>query len=272
MEVSPIPGTSALTFGAMLVMLPPSEGKAMAPAGSPPVNLDTLVHPELAPQRLKLIEKLDGLTKIQPARALRALALSKGQADEIARNRDLLNAPAAAASDIYTGVLFQNLGLGSLQPADRKRAGARLMIASALWGVLRIDDHIPAYRLGCNAKLPRIKGLAAWWRPTLTKVMPDDAFVVDMRSQGYTAMWRPPAGNVIEVRAVLETDGKRKVITHMAKATRGELARVLCESPSIPTTAEAVAEIAERAGMRVELAEPADSRSAYALTVVRDTI
>lgn len=237
----------------MLVLLPPSEGKADAPIGAAAADLATLVHPELNPQRVKLIEKLDGLTKVAQKRALAALDLSKGQAGEVARNADLLSAPAATADEIYSGVLYQYLDLASLSAASHKRASERILIASALWGVVRLEDRIPAYRLNMNARLPRMKTLAAFWKPALAKALPSDELVVDMRSGGYVAAWKPAHGTLLSVRAFVEEAGKREIVTHMAKATRGDVARILVEAPQPATDPEGVAALVERAGLRVEL-------------------
>lgn len=252
----------------MIVLLPPSEGKTPAPADAPPVALAELVHPELTPQREQLIAKLDALTRVQPARALKALGLSKSQAGELARNADLLGAPAAVAADVYTGVLYQYLELHSLGAAARKRAAERLLIQSALWGVLRLEDRIPAYRLGIGASLPRMKGLATWWKPALTAALPDDALVVDMRSGGYAAAWRPAHGEVVGVRVFVEEDGVRSVVTHMAKATRGDVARILAEVKRTPTSPAEVAAAVAGAGLRSELVEPSKPGSNWHLDVI----
>lgn len=253
----------------MLVLLPPSEGKADPPPGSAPVDLDALVHPELTPQRERLIGVLDRLTTVQPKRALNALGLSKGQAAEIARNADLLHAPAAPAAEVYTGVLYQHLDLASLSPMAHKRAAERVLIASALWGFVRLEDRIPSYRLSMGAKLPRTKSLAAYWRPALAKALPATELVVDMRSGSYAAAWSPPEGQVVHVRAFTAAGGTRKVITHMAKATRGEVARILANSRSIPGDPAQVAASVEAAGLHVELIEPAKPGDAWSLDVIR---
>lgn len=252
----------------MLVLLPPSEGKTDPDAANQLVDLDALVHPELNDHRRKLIDKLDHLTTISEARALKALGLSKTQAPEIARNADLLNKPAAPAADVYTGVLYQYLDLHSLKAAERRRAADRILIQSALWGVVRLEDRIPAYRLGIGASLPRMKGLAAWWKPALTKALPDDGLVVDMRSGGYVAAWSPAHGTRMQVRVFVEEDGEREVVTHMAKATRGDVARILVESTKASDDPTTVATIVAAAGLRTEIVEPPSAGKPWALDVI----
>jgi cytoplasmic iron level regulating protein YaaA (DUF328/UPF0246 family) len=252
----------------VLVLLPPSEGKTDAPEGAAPVDLASLAHPELTPERERLIAKLDGLTTIDPKRALKALGLGKSQVGEIARNADLLNAPASDAADVYSGVLYQYLDLHSLKAAERKRAAERILIQSALWGVVRLEDRIPAYRLGIGASLPRMKGLAAFWKPALTKALPSDGLVVDMRSGGYIAAWKPAHGELLGVRVFVEEDGERSVVTHMAKATRGDVARILVESKEASDEPAGVEKIVGDAGLRTELVEPMKPGDPWNLDVI----
>lgn len=251
----------------MLLLLAPSEGKTVPPPG-PPVDLAALAHPELAERRAELCTALARLVRGPRGKALAALGLSAGQAELLDLDRDLLAAPAAPALDVFKGVLYQHLDAGSLTPAARRRAAERVLVASALWGVVRLEDRIPAYRLSIGARLPRIGGLAAWWRPVLTAALPADVLVVDLRSQGYAAMWRPSEGAVVEVRAFIESAGSRTVVTHMAKATRGEVARLLLASRATPRDPEAVAGVVERAGRRVELGAPARAGGAWTLDVI----
>jgi cytoplasmic iron level regulating protein YaaA (DUF328/UPF0246 family) len=252
----------------VIVLLPPSEGKLDPPAGAPPLELSALAHPELNERREQLVAKLDALTRVQPARALKALGLGRSQAGEIARNADLLARPAAPAADVYTGVLYQYLDLHSLTKAARRRAAERVLIQSALWGVVRLEDRIPAYRLSIGASLPRIKGLAAWWRPALSAALPDDGLVVDMRSGAYAAAWKPARGTLLGVRVFVEEDGARSVVTHMAKATRGDVARILVEADEVPGDPFGAAELVARGGLRVELVEPARDDGAWQLDVI----
>lgn len=232
----------------MLVLLPPSEGKARPERGAP-VDLAALAHPELTPKRERVLAALQRLASGRPERARAALGLSPGQAEEVERNGRLREAPAAPAAEVYTGVLFERLQLASLGAEAR----GRVRIASALWGVVRPEDRIPAYKLAMGAKLPRLGGLAAFWRPALTAALPPDAFVVDLRSGAYAAAWKPAAGTLVAVRALAERpDGSRAVVSHMAKRVRGDVARVLLESGVDAGTREEVLEVLAAAGMRAE--------------------
>jgi cytoplasmic iron level regulating protein YaaA (DUF328/UPF0246 family) len=130
-----------------------------------------------------------------------------------------------------------------------------VLIASALWGVIRPGDRIPAYRLDMSAKPPGIGGLAAYWREPLAAALPDRGLVLDLRSGAYAAAWRPRRGTHLTVRGFTEApDGSRKVITHMAKRVRGEVARRVLQAGGAERPEE-VAEIARAGGLRVELSD-----------------
>jgi uncharacterized protein len=232
----------------VLILLPPSEGKT-APASGAPLDLTALAYPELNPTRERILAALVKLSSGRPARALAALGLSPGQAGELERNAALPSAPAAPAAEVYTGVLYERLRLPEL-PAE---AHERVLIASALWGVLRPGDRIPAYRMSMDAQLPRLGGLAARWRKPLRAALPDDGLVVDLRSGAYAAAWSPRVAERLTVRAFTERAGQRTAVSHMVKATRGDVARILLAAPARPRDAEAVAQLVAASGRAVEL-------------------
>jgi hypothetical protein len=227
----------------VLVLLPPSEGKT-APSAGAPVDLDALAFPELTKHRERLLSALVRVSSGREATALKALGLSKGQAGELALNAALRSAPAAPAAQVYSGVLFERLRLTELPAHARER----VLIASALWGVVRPDDRIPAYRMSIGARLPRTPALATHWRPHLTNALPDEGLIVDLRSGGYAAAWTPRAAERVTVRA-FTPDGK--AISHMVKAIRGDVARVLLQQPA--ATAAEVEEIVRAAGLNATL-------------------
>ncbi len=210
----------------MLVLLPPSEGKASPEAGEP-VDLDSLVFAaELGERREEVLDALDP---------------------------KLREAPAAPAAEVYSGVLYQRLELPEL-PAKAQR---QVLIASALWGMVRPGDRIPYYRLPPKEKLKGIGPLAKYWRPALPEALPDEEgdLILDMRSGAYSTMWKPKRATLLAVRAFTESDGERKAVSHMAKAVRGDVARALLTAKKPPTDPEGAAAIAEAANFTVELSE-----------------
>jgi cytoplasmic iron level regulating protein YaaA (DUF328/UPF0246 family) len=236
----------------MLILLPPSEGKAMPERGDP-LDLAALAFAEeLGSRRAEL---LDALERQSAGRAVKALGISAGQAGEVELNAALREAPAAPAASVYTGVLYERLDLAGLPAAARRRAQREVLIASALWGFVRPGDRIPYYRFSAKARLKRIGPPSAWWREALAEAMPDKPgdLVVDMRSAAYSAAWKPKQATLLPVRAFTEQGGKRKTVSHRAKAVRGEVARALLLAKKSPPDPEAAAAIASDAGFKVEL-------------------
>jgi cytoplasmic iron level regulating protein YaaA (DUF328/UPF0246 family) len=245
----------------VIVLLPPSETKRAGGDG-PPLSLDELSSPALGPQRAWLVGDLMALAADRPA-CRTALGLSAKQEGEIERNAALLYSPTLPAINRYTGVLYDALDIGSLSRAALSRARTRLTIGSALFGLLRADDLVPAYRLSATSKLPNRPTLTARWKPILEPELARLAageLIVDLRSGSYAALGRVPGAVDVDVLAE-HADGRRTVVSHFNKAHKGRLARVLATTRAEPADAAGVAAVARRAGMRVE-------RRGNALTVV----
>ncbi|MDZ4268715.1 MAG: peroxide stress protein YaaA [Mycobacterium sp.] len=236
----------------MIVLLPPSETKRTGGDG-PALSVEALSSPALAPLRTELVDELVALAADRPA-SRRALGISAAQDAEIDRNAALRTAPTMPAIDRYTGVLYDALDVGSLRGATAARARSRLAVGSALFGLLRADDPIPAYRLSATSRLPGRATLASRWRPVLDPVLAALAgreLVVDLRSGSYAALGKVPGAVCVDVVAE-HVDGRRTVVSHFNKAHKGRLARALSSTRSEPIDAAAVAGVARRAGMRVE--------------------
>ena len=235
----------------MLVLLPPSEGKADAPRRGHPLDIDTLAFPELAATRRHLVTALVDLCSADPEVARETLGLSPGLADEVTRNAGLLRAPTRTAAELYTGVLYDSLGLASLPPDARRRANRALLVFSGLWGVLRLGDRVPAYRLSPDVVLPGLGTLTSIWRDPLASALAQvtgptggptgKGLVLDLRSTSYASLWRPSgaaAERTVTLRVLQERrpgdPSSRVVVSHFNKATKGRLVRSLLLSGAAP--------------------------------------
>jgi uncharacterized protein len=218
----------------VLVLLPPSEGKYRPRRGGSPVDLDALSFPGLTDLRKLALTELiavsgrpDALPLLRAGASLHA---------EVTANQDLWTAPTAPASRIYSGVLYDALGWATLDAGAKRRGGRQVLIASALWGWLRPQDRVPAYRLSMDGDLPGLVPLARHWRAAATAALIEAAgpqkagLIIDCRSAPYAAAAPIPpelAHRAVAVRVLREQDGQRTVVSHLAKHTRGEITRHL---------------------------------------------
>jgi uncharacterized protein len=213
----------------VLILLPPSESKATARRGRP-LDLAALSFPELHGVRASL---LDG---------------------------EIASAPAMPARRLYTGVLYGALDLATI-PASEAR---QIVIVSAQYGALRPGDRVAPYRRTMEPSR---------WRAALDPVLTaaaGRAVVLDCRSETYAAAWRPPpavAARTVRVSVVEERGGVRRIVSHMAKRTRGEVVRHLLITKARPKTPPQLA-AAVRACFACELTPPAHPGVPWTLVVV----
>jgi cytoplasmic iron level regulating protein YaaA (DUF328/UPF0246 family) len=242
----------------VMVLLPPSEGKAVPRRGRP-LDQDALSWPELAPAREKVLDALVDLCSGDPEHAASVLGLGVTQLDEVRRNAGLRDAPTTRADSLYTGVLYDALDLATLDAASRRRASRWLAVTSSLFGLVRPGDRLPSYRLSGGVNLPGTGTISSWWSRHLDPVVREAAgtgLVVDLRSTTYAAFWRPAhdlAPRVATVRVLQQVGDQRKVVSHFNKATKGRLVRALLEDGSAPRTPATLAEHLSALGWYTEV-------------------
>lgn len=248
----------------VLVLLPPSESKTGRSRGKP-LDLEALSFPSLRPQREEVLAALGQLGTGD--RAHDVLGVSPNLVEEVARNTTLRTAPASPSAQVYTGVLYDALDLSDLTPGERRRANRWLVVVSALFGAVHPTDRIPPYRLSMAVNLPGVGALARHWRPALDPELTAAAgtgLIVDCRSSTYAAAWTP-SGPLAERWVHVRVPGA----THMAKHTRGLVARHLLGVEREPRTPAALARALEDA-FEVTLTPPARPGRAWMLdTTVR---
>ncbi|UQI43918.1 peroxide stress protein YaaA [Streptomyces sp. HU2014] len=261
----------------MLVLLPPSEGKATGGTG-PALEVGGLSLPALAEAREAVLAELVELCAGDEEKAAEVLGLSPGLRGEVAKNAALRTSGTRPAGEIYTGVLYDALGLATLDAAARRRAEESLLVFSGLWGAVRVGDAIPSYRCSMGVKLPGLGALGAHWRRAMAGPLPEAAdgrLVLDLRSAAYATAWKPKGGvaertatvRVLQSRIV---DGveKRSVVSHFNKATKGRLVRELLTAGVSPSGPSELVGALRDLGYVVEGSAPRVKGGAWALDVV----
>jgi cytoplasmic iron level regulating protein YaaA (DUF328/UPF0246 family) len=252
----------------VLILLPPSEGKT-APRRGRPLDLADLGFPSLLEPRAEVLDALVSVCTTDPrtdpgeARdaAARTLGLGPTQAAEVDRNAALATAPTARADRVYSGVLYEALDLPGLTGPAKRRATSWLAVTSGLFGLLRPHDRIPAYRLSGDVALPGLGTVSTYWSRHLDATVREAAgrgLVVDLRSSTYASFWRPAADlahRVATMRVLHEVDGRRKVVSHFNKATKGRIVRALLEHGGTPGTPARLADHLAGLGWKVEVGD-----------------
>ncbi|MFC9804619.1 peroxide stress protein YaaA [Streptomyces griseoaurantiacus] len=269
----------------MLVLLPPSEGKADAGRGAP-LKPESLSLPGLAEARAAVLDALvelcagDGGDAAGSAgdteKAREVLGLSEGLRGEVVKNAGLRTAGTRPAGEIYTGVLYDALGLDSLDTAAKRRAGRSLLIFSGLWGAVRVTDRIPSYRCSMGVRLPGIGALGTYWRDPMASVLPEAAgegLVLDLRSSAYAAAWKPK-GAVAERTASVRVlhAPTRKVVSHFNKATKGRIVRSLLTDGAAPKDPAELVTALRDLGYEVEATVPERKGRGWSLDVLVDQV
>jgi cytoplasmic iron level regulating protein YaaA (DUF328/UPF0246 family) len=194
--------------------------------------------------------------------------LPPGAVDEALRaNAAVHTSGTVPALRRYAGVVYDGLASCDLDVVQQRLAARSVLIFSGLFGVVRADEPVPAYRVPAKAVLPGIGVAGTFWRPVLDEAMPqllDRGLVVDLRSSDYSAMWRPRgdiARRTVRVRVLSPLPGGgRGVVSFPSKYAKGRLTGALLKrhTGGLPVrTAEDVAQAwLECGGVSAEVSAP----------------
>ena len=238
----------------MRILLPPSAGKTTKESTNH-LQLEKLWQAEhLTQTRRQLIDDVQNTALL--ADAAQIFKLGPKNAHEISQNLEVYDAPALAAWQLYDGVLYEAAKFAQIFSSGEPSQGSQgqvgnhrgdqrqgsqgqleelTLVFSALFGPVRLTDLITPHRLSGSVKLPGQGSVASIWSKALKELLTQQLsghVVVDLRSAEYGAMYRPTRGSDclllnIGVAKVNPATGKRSVVSHWAKHTRGLLAGAL---------------------------------------------
>lgn len=225
----------------MIIVLPPSETKISGGSPGSKVSLDGLSFPCQNLVRKELITQLVNLASDEQA-SLKTLKLGPRGRSEVDRNRQIWGTPVTSAISRYSGVLYDSLSVPTLSSDARLWAEGRVAIFSALFGLIRSVDKIPAYRLSCSTVLAG-GSVKSQWEPISANIWSEvEDFVLDLRSEGYRELAPVPPGMGVQISFVTQKgDGRKKALGHFNKAAKGSLVRQLVNSrPTINSIADLI--------------------------------
>ena len=243
----------------MLLILPPSETKRDGGVEGTVLDLEALGFLELGAQRQQAIAALRQLSR-SVSESTKALGLGPTQRFEIERNRSLLTSPTLPAVERYTGVVYDALDAQTLGEDAYRFAAEHLVIGSALFGLLRSSDPIPAYRLSHNSRLGSLRLSRHWSAGVAAQLERHDGLVLDLRSEAYAALGRAPVReDSFYIRVVTESsDGRRLALSHFNKKAKGEFVRAVLIASLVHNSAAALIDWAAASNIRLEHGRPGE--------------
>jgi cytoplasmic iron level regulating protein YaaA (DUF328/UPF0246 family) len=241
----------------MLVLLPPSETKRDGGEDGTSLNLGALSFPELARPRRQALAALRSVSR-SVAASMTALKLGPTQRFDIERNRAISTSSVMPSIERYTGVLFDALDVGTLDGTARAFVSHSVVVHSALFGLLRADDPIPAYRFSHDARIAGLPLRGLWREANAAVLATEQGLVLDLRSESYVHLG-PAAQGGHFVRVVTEGEGgARRALNHFNKHGKGDLVRALATSAPALDSVDDLLDWAQSVGIRLGRGAPGE--------------
>lgn len=200
----------------MYILLPPSEGKNDTPG----TDVFSRCHPDLFADTQPVLRHLKKLKAADRPRFYGVNTAEKAKAAHTL-NLQIPEAPVLPACARYSGVVYDHIGFDSL--SAKKNVIHRLLIVSAMFGLVRATDGLPCYKQSINPWLTR------YWRPingARLEAIADGGPVLDLLSQSYQKAVDYPARLTVDFRVL----GGKKAAGHFGKAIKGRFVRFLLEN------------------------------------------
>ena len=231
----------------MLILLSPAKTLDMEPVEAEATQ----------PRLLKDTEQLAEVLRGQSRESLRDLMhISEKLADlNYQRNQDFhlpFTPENAKPSGLaFRGDVYQDLEMDKMEPKELAFANRQIRILSGLYGILRPNDLMQAYRLEMGTKLKNSRGknLYDFWGDRITDVINEDLaegahdLVLNLASQEYFKSVKKDrlGARLLTAHFKEAHNGKYRVVAFNAKRARGRMANLITKEGI--TTAEPLKEL-----------------------------
>ena len=126
----------------MIILFSPSEGKQEG-GELPPLNPQSLIFPDLYPQRLAVMEQYESLIQNGSDQELYELFRIKDPKEYDRYRTSLTSLPTMKAVERYEGVAYDYLTYSELSDAAQNYIDEHTIIFSNLFGPIRASDRFP---------------------------------------------------------------------------------------------------------------------------------
>lgn len=200
----------------MFILIPPSERKSETPAD----RNDGPLSDDIAAGAKAALGKFRRKTRAEMQRLYGVKTEAMAHSIHV-RNQRYDRMPTVKAIERYRGVMYDAIGYETL--TNPEAADRRLMIVSALFGLISAATPIPEY------KLPMQGWLATFWRPENTarlEALAEGKTVVNLLPQAHQRAIAYHPQVVVDFRV----EGGTRSSGHFGKTIRGRFVRWLIEN------------------------------------------
>ena len=203
----------------MLILIPPSEGKAKVKSTDVTFGETNFKFKREVNQIVRLL----GLLNEEDLRSIYGTSQEKSETFH-RQNQDIFKSHCAKAIERYTGVVYEYIDFESLDKNAKNYMEKHIRIFSGLFGLLTPNTLIPNYKLKMN-----VLSLQYHWTPILTKEIEKEDIVFDLLPQVHRKAYKP-SKNVIKVDFSVVKKGKKTAAGHFGKAVKGKFIRYLAQN------------------------------------------
>ena len=210
----------------MKILFSPSEAKNSG--GVEKIfDQNSFIFPELFNKRFEIINSYNDFLKTASIPLLEKLFGTK-KVDVIEKYRqDIFKSPLLKAIQRYEGVAYDYLSYNNLEKSSQKYIDDNVLIFSNLFGVLKASDEIPDYKLKQGESFYDLK-IDKFYNDNFSKKLDkylENDDILDLRAGFYEKFYviKKPYKTLKFIK-----DGK--VVSHFAKAYRGEILKIIAQN------------------------------------------
>tara|TARA_X000001036_G_scaffold437022_1_gene481410 strand:+ start:1271 stop:1966 length:696 start_codon:yes stop_codon:yes gene_type:complete len=203
----------------MLILIPPSEGKAKIKSSKVIFKDTNFKYEHEVKQVIRHLSILD-------QEDLRSIYGTSQEKSDIfhRQNQDIFKSHCAPAIERYTGVVYEYIDWDTLDKKSQSYMEKHIKIFSGLFGLLTPQTLIPNYKLKMN-----VLSLQFHWNPIITEALKNEDVIFDLLPQVHRKAYTP-SKNVIKVDFSVINKGKKTAAGHFGKAVKGKFIRYLAKN------------------------------------------
>lgn len=184
---------------------------------------------EIREESQLIIKELEKLTKED---LLRIYKINSNKADEV---KDYIKGFSKdicyLAKDLYSGLAYRSLNISNLDYKAIEYLENHLVILSALYGPIKINQLIKGYRLDFQTSLKvEGKSLAELWKTTFNKYFAEKETIVNLASDEFSSLLNREDYNWYDFQFFESKNGKLVKHSTISKKARGLMTRFMAEN------------------------------------------